>query len=381
MKKKRASKRKPGISRGMRRLRTLLLLLTVGGVIFFRVPLMEFVKAATADTRKPAVAATADAEQFSASSGAFAIRKGVIYQLTEQSLNGYKAEGSLLWSKTLSEKTAGLFSSYDGVFILTAQEDKLLRYSPLGKLLGTVAVPGEFTAVSESLKGIVFEDRGKNAYTWTDVTGKILATHEMTEEHVLKSVVDPESGDTVIATLKNDGNAIESALYRFDYAGRLSGARTFKDAIVLDMNFLKARLMVVLDNKLISLDPQMRDHWLIKEPARYQDVSFSEESFWVNRTQGESQTGQMIQCYLGSGELKASVSFKESLNGMSAGANNQVAIATKSSIRIYSNKDTIGDEIQLSNAPTRVTWIDDSHLMVYYTDGAEIVKTNKRTPL
>ncbi len=376
MEKKRPAKQRKQASRRIRQLRLLLLIGLVAGSIYYRIPLMNHVqgwlpinqtKVSTAESR---LSIPSEEERT-------AVRKGILYLLSGKQLIAVKADGTTLWKKELNEAAVSVMPSYDGVFIKTEKNRILLRYSALGKRMSDIPVPGSFTGVHESSKGILFEDRGLKQYTWTDISGNVQGSQQLQDEEVLKAVVDPESGEVVIATLKADGATLESSLQRYDAGGRLIGARTFKDAVLLDMQFMDSQLVVVLDDRIISLDQQMEDHWLVKEPARYQGSSFGESFFWINRVQED----QMLQCYSKEGKVMISLPLKETMTLMEAGNDNQIAVVSDQRVRVYSQSGDLESDMALHKVPQRLKWLSSKLLLVFYGDSAGIENIGARDKL
>ncbi len=361
----------------MRQLRTLGLLLIFGALAVFWQPLLQRFQGPAAVRTAAAPEQALSLRALPADAGAVAVRKGLVYTLAGQTLRAIRPDGTAQWEKTLSKPGLQLYPSFDGVLVRTG-ETALLRYNALGKPTGSVAVPGEFTGVQESVSGLLFEDRQSGRYTWTDVSGKVLGTQEITGAHILKAVMDPDSGDTVIATLKSDGSVLESALHRFDAAGRITGARTFRDAVLLHMAFMDSRLTVVLDNRILSLDPQMRDYWLVKDPARYQGADFGPEQFWVDRIQTGVQEAQVLQCYDRDGRVVVSIPTAGAITLMKAGPRNQVAAVSGQRLQIFTDRGVLSGELQLPKVPLGIHWLDDKHLLVRYGDGFSIEVTEAR---
>lgn len=376
MGKKRPEKQRKQASKRMRQLRLLLLIGLAAGILYYRVPLISVVQgwlpANVSRASTPAAGMTIPPQEKLS-----AVRKGTLYLLNGKGLRAIKADGTPLWKKELKEPAIAVTPSYDGVFVNTEKGDRLLRYSSMGKLLGEVSVPGSFTAVHETSKGILFEDRELKQYIWTDVSGSALGTQQLPEEQILKVVVDPESGDAAIATLKADGATLESSLQRYDAGGRLIGARTFKDAVLLDMQFMDSQLVVVLDDRILSLDQQMEDHWLVKEPARYQGSSFGEKFFWINRVQED----QMLQCYSQEGKVMISLPLKETMTLMEAGDDNQIAVVSDQRIRVYSQSGDLESDMTLHKVPQRLKWLSPKVLLIFYGDSAGIENIGAREKL
>ncbi len=368
-------KRKHKTTKRFRQIRLLVLLIFAAGLAFYRTPLLEAVRVGippkTSSASTPAALLSIPALE-----GSAAVRNGTVYLLQRKALKALKADGSLIWEKALTEPALSVIPSYDGIFV-KSQKGPLLRYSSLGKFMNEITVPGSFGNVYESAKGILFEDRALRQYFWTDVAGKLLGTQQLAEEQILKTAVDPESGDAVIATLKADGATLESALHRFDANGRLIGARTFRDAVVLDMEFMESRLVVILDDRLISLDAQMEDHWLVKEPVKYQGASFGKKSFWINRVQDD----QMLQCYSVEGKVLISLPFKEPMTLMEAGEGNQVAVVSGQRVQVYSEKGDQLSDLTLAKVPQRLFWLSDKHLLIFYGDSASIENIGTRSKM
>lgn len=367
-------------SRLLRRFRTLLLLAGIGLAVFYWQPLMQLLPGREQPAAPAAKAAMAPAASavWPTDPAFVAVRRDTAYLLSGPVLRALKPDGTPLWEKTLPEPGTALYPSFDGVFVQVGDGTRLLRYSGMGKLNGTVIAPGPFTAVQESVNGILFEDRTSGRFTWTDVAGKVLGTQDLAEAHILKAVMDPDSGDTVIATLKNDGSTLESALHRFDAGGRLTGARTFRDAVLLQMGFMNTRLMVVLDNRLISLDPQMRDYWLVRDPARYQGAAFGQDRLWVDRIQTGVQEAQVVQCYNRDGQVVTSIPFTGGVSLMAAGPKDQLAVVSGQRVQIYTERGALGGELQLAQVPLGLTWLDDKRLLVRYGDSYSIETTEAR---
>lgn len=376
MKKRHADKKQQQTSRRLRQFRLFLLIGIVAGIIVYRNPLIGFVEAwIPVDATKASVPTAGviipSEEELST------VRKGVLYLLNGKQLSAVKADGSLLWKKELKEPVVSVMPSYDGVFVKTEKSNKLLRYSSIGKMMSEISVPGSFTVLYETSKGILFEDRELRQYIWTDVSGGVLGTQQLPEEQILKTVVDPESGDAAIGTLKADGATLESALQRYDASGRLIGARTFKDAVLLDMQFLDSQLVVVLDDRIISLDQQMEDHWLVKEPARYQGSSFGDKCFWINRVQED----QILQCYNKDGKVMTSLPLKETMTLMETGSENQVAVVTGQRVRVYSENGDLKSDMTLHKVPLKVHWLSSKQLLIFYGDSAGIENIAAREKL
>lgn len=380
MTKKRSEKLKRRSSRKLRQLRLLFLICIVAGTVFYRIPLSDAVQGFL-PSGKPETAAASGTQVLPAQEAAVTARKGTVYTVGGRSLKALKANGALLWAKTLEAPGAAVLPSYDGVFVRPESANILLRYSALGKYMNEVPVPENFSHVYESVNGILFEDRQLRQYTWTDIKGKVLGTQLIPEAHILKTAVDPETGDTVIATLKSDGGTLESALHRFDASGRLTGARTFRDAVLLHMQFMESQLVVVLDDRIINLDQQMKDRWMVREPARYQAVSFGTEHFWVDRIQTGFQEVQTLQCYNKEGKALFSLPFKDPLTLLEAGEGRQVAVVSGQHVQIYSEKGILNAEIQLAKVPHRIQWLNEKYLLIYYGDAIGIENINKRNPL
>lgn len=376
MENKRPEKKKRQSGRRWRQLRLLLLIGMAAGMFFFHTPLIKTVQG-WLPNHAPEASQTSAGFEIPAKEGLSAVRKGTLYIVNGKRLKALNPGGELLWQKELKETAASVMPSYDGVFVRTEKGDRILRYSSLGKLMSEVPVPGPFTVVHESAKGILFEDRESRQYFWTDVSGKLLGTQPLQEEQILKTVVDPESGDAAIATLKADGATLESALQRYDANGRLVGARTFKDAVLLDMAFMDSQLVVILDDRIISLDQQMEDHWLVKEPARYQGSSFGEKFFWINRAQ-EDQT---LQCYSRDGKVMISLPFKDRITLMAAGEDNQVAVVSGQRVRVYSQNGDLKSDMTLHKVPQKIYWLSARQLLVFYGDAAGIETIGARDKL
>lgn len=368
---------KRNTSRRLRQLRTLGLLLAVGALAFFWQPLQQRLQGPAALRTVAAPEQALPLQALPADAAAVAVRKGLVYTLATDRLRAIRPDGSVQWEKTLPEPGVQLYPSFDGVLVRTGGGD-LLRYNALGKATGRVAVPGEFSGVQESVSGLLFEDRQGGRYTWTDVSGKVLGTQEITGAHILKAVMDPNSGDTVIATLKSDGSVLESALHRFDAAGRITGARTFRDAVLLHMAFMDSRLTVVLDNRILSLDPQMRDYWLVRDPARYQGADFGPERFWVDRIQTGVQEAQALQCYDRDGQVVVSIPTVGDITLMEAGPRNLVAAVSGQRLQVFTDRGVLSGEIQLPKVPLGIHWLDEKHLLIRYGDGFSIEATEAR---
>lgn len=379
MSKKRTEKKKNRGSRKLRQLRLLVLIGLLAGVVFYWTPLIGIFQGLLPSGRTAAV--NNPAVILSAQEAATAVRKGIVYTMTGKTLKAIKPEDSVLWEKNTELASASVLPSYDGVFVVPPEKDRLYRYSTLGKLMNEVPVPGPFTHIYESVSGILFEDRPMNQYTWTDISGKVLGSQQVAEEHILKTAMDSETGDTIIATLKTDGGTLESALHRYDSNGRLMGARTFKDSVLLNMQFIQSQLVVILDDRMISLDSQMKDHWIVREPARYQAVSFGSDKFWVERVQTGFKETQVLQCYSKEGKALLSLPFDRDITLLSAGDGNQVAVGTGQKIQVYSEKGNLTAEMQLAKVPQKILWLDGKHLLIFYGDSVSIMSVGKGNSL
>lgn len=373
-------KQKRRSSRRQRQFRLLLLICMAAVIAFYHKPIINSVKSLFPAENQAALSLSSTVT-LPAKKSAVTARKGIVYVLTDKSIKALKSNSSVLWEKELENAASSVIPSYDGVFVVQSDGSKLIRYSPLGKLTGEIPVPGPFSHVHESVNGILFEDRETCQYTWTDVYGKILGNQLIQEDHILKTEVDPDSGDTVIATLKSDGSTLESALHRYDSSGRLTGARTFRDGVLLNMRFDGSQLIVVLDDRIISLDQQMKDHWTVREPARYEAVSFGQEHLWVERIQTGVQEAKVLQCYNQDGKAIFSLPVKGSLTLLEAGEGNQVAVVLGQLIQIYSEKGILNSEIQLAKVPDKIIWLNSKHLLIYFGDSVSIENIDKRDPL
>ncbi len=376
---KHAKKTKRRSSRKLRQMRLLILICLTAGMLYYWGPITAAVQVWIPAGKQDA--ARSAALGLPAQETEVTVQKGTIFMLADHALKALKSDRSLLWSKELKDPAQSVIPSYDGVFVQSEDAEKLLRYSFLGKLMGEVPVPGPFSQVYESVNGILFENRSLRQYTWTDSSGKVLGTQVVQEEHILKTTVDTDSGDTVVATLKTDGGTLESTLHRFDSSGRLTGARTFRDAVLLNMQFMNSRLIVVLDDRMISLDQQMKDHWVVREPARYQAVSYGPENFWVDRVQTGAQDNQVLQCYNQDGKVLFSLPFKGELTLMAAGEGHQVAAVSGQRLQIYSEKGILNSEIQLTKVPEKIVWLNAKHLLIFYGDSVSTESIDKRNPL
>lgn len=370
---KKTVKTKRRSSKKLRQFRLLILIcLIVGGFYYWR-PLTAAVQG-WLPAKESQVAATA----LPAEDTAIAVRKGTVYTVAGRSLKALKPDGSVLWERSLSQAAGTVMPSYDGVFVIPEDPQKLLRYSSLGKLLGETTAPGPYSHVYESVNGILFEERSLRQYMWTDGSGNLLGTQQIPDEHIIKTTVDPESGDTVIATLKTDGGTLESALHRFDSHGRLTGARTFRDAVLLNMQFTASGLVVVLDDRIISLNQQMKDNWSVREPASYEAVSFGSAYFWVDRIQTGAEGSQALQCYNQDGKVLFSLPFKDPLTLLAAGEGDYVAVVSGQRLQVYSGKGTLNSEIQLVKVPEKMIWLNQKHLLIFYGDSVSIENIDKR---
>lgn len=377
---KHREKLKRRFSSKLRQLRLLLLICLAAGTLFYWEPMVSVIQGQiSAGKSIPANRAAALALPIRDNS--VAIRKGIVFIVKDRSLKALKADGSLFWEKELKEPAESVIPSYDGVFVKPAKAGSLIKYSSMGKFICDVAAPSSFTHLYESINGILFENRSLRHYTWTDGVGRILGTQLIPEEYILKTTVDPESGDTVIATLKTEGGTLESALQRYDSSGRLTGARTIRDAVLLNMQFIKSQLIVVLDDRMISLNEQMKDRWIVREPVRYQAVSFGSEHFWVDRTQAGFQETQILQCYNPDGKVIFSLPFKDRLTLLEAGIGEQVAVVSGQKVQIYSEKGILNSEIQLTKVPEKIQWLNAKQLLIFYGDSIGIENTDKRNPL
>lgn len=370
---KKPMKTKRRSSRGWRKFRLLLLILLAAGAVYYWKPLTAAFQARMPVAGTPAAALTLPQEET-----AVTARKGTVYTVNGLSLKALKPAGSLLWERSLPAPGVAVMPSYDGVFVKSQDQDTLLRYSSLGKLMGEITAPGPYTHVYETVNGIIFEERTLRQYTWTEGSGKIRGTQQIPDEHIIKTAVDPDSGDTVIATLKTDGGTLESALHRYDSSGRLTGARTFRDAVLLHMQFTQSQLVVVLDDRMISLDAQMKDHWIVQEPARYQAVSFGAETFWVDRVQTGFQETQVLQCYNQEGKVLFSLPMKDRITLLTAGDKDQVAVVFGQRLQVYSGKGVMNGEMQLPKAPEKMIWLSQKHLLIFYGDSVSIENIDKR---
>lgn len=372
-KKTEKNKRRPTSSRRLRQLRLLILIGMVAGAAFYWKPLVSIVQAWLPVKSVPAAGLVLPAQE-----GAVTSRKGTVYTVTGQALKALKPDGTVIWERNMPHAGTAVLPSYDGVFVKPDVPGKLLRYTSLGKLMAEIPVPGPYTHVYESVNGILFEERSLQQYTWVDSSGGLLGSQQIPGEHIIKTAVDPDSGDTVIATLKTDGGTLESALHRFDSHGRLTGARTFRNAVLLNMQFVGTRLIVVLDDRLISLNEQMKDHWVVQEPAIYQAVSFGSAHFWVNRVQTGLEGNQVLQCYSLEGKVLFTVPFKDRLTLLAAGENNQVAAVSGQRVQIFSGKGVLDSEFQLVKVPEKILWLNDKRLLIFYGDSVSIENSDKR---
>lgn len=366
-------KAKRRTSRRWRQFRLLLLVVMAAGIFYYWKPWMPFIQ-----MRLPAAVMPAPAQALPSEKDAVTARKGTVYTVNGLALKALKTDGSVLWERKLSKPAAGVIPSYDGVIAMSADRKSLLKYSALGKLMGEVPAAGPYTGIYESAVGLLFEERNLRQYTWTDSAGNVLGTQQIPDEHLIKIAVDPESGDTVIATLKTDEGMLESALHRFDGSGRLTGARTFRDAVLVHMQFSGSQLVVVLDDRMISLDEQMKDRWTVQEPARYQAVGFGTETFWVVRAQAGIAEAQVLQCYNQDGKVLFSLPVNDRMSLLAIGEKEQAAVVTGQRLQVFTGKGVSNGELQLPKVPEKIVWLTQKQLLIFYGDSVSIESIDTR---